>query len=71
LLSSWILVDFNFRLDDFAQLTYKGTVFENGTLTDLGINDPLRAVFEQLDRLLARAATGKKIPVRTLLDILD
>lgn len=57
-------------LGGFAQLIYEADLYKDGQLTDLGINDPLRIIFSQLDALLAKASAGKKIPVRTLFDII-
>ena len=48
---------------------YDAELYKNWQLTDLGINDPLRTIFTQLDALRAKASAGKKIPVRTLFDI--
>jgi len=36
----------------------------------VGINNPLRDIFDQLDALLAKASYGKKVPVKTLFDII-
>ncbi|SFO41366.1 hypothetical protein SAMN05421741_1631, partial [Paenimyroides ummariense] len=33
-------------------------LYKDGQLTDLGINDPLRAIFTQLDALLAKPSAG-------------
>ncbi len=50
-------------------MMYDAELYKEGQLTDLGINNPLRAIFTQLDSLLAKASAGKKIPVQTLFDI--
>ena len=57
-------------LGGFAQLTYEGQLYKDGQLTDLGINDPLRAIFNQLDALLVKPSEGKKIPARTVFNII-
>ncbi|SFO19156.1 hypothetical protein SAMN05421741_1258 [Paenimyroides ummariense] len=56
-------------MENKEYMMYDAELYKDGQLTDLGINDPLRAIFTQLDALLAKPSAGKKIPVRTLFDI--
>ncbi len=54
----------------FARLSYQGALFKNGQLTDLSLNDPLRASFDEINRLLVLASEKKRVGIKTLLKIL-
>lgn len=54
----------------FTRLSYQGTLFENGELTDLPINDPLRTSFDEINRILVLVSDKNRIGIKTLLKIL-
>lgn len=57
-------------LDALAEINYQGKLYENGALTDLEINDPLRAIFQEIHKALALPNTNKRIGVKTILEVL-
>ena len=57
-------------LDALAEITYQGTLYEKGALTDLEINDPLHAVYQEIHKALGSGSTNKRVGAKTVFGLL-
>ena len=57
-------------LDALAEINYQGTFYEKGALTDLEINDPLHAVYQEIHKALGSGSTNKRVGAKTVFGLL-
>jgi hypothetical protein len=56
-------------LEALAEINYQGILFENGTLTDLDVNDPLYYIYQQIRKFLGLPSSTKKIGAKTIFNL--
>ena len=56
-------------LEALAEINYQGILFQNGALTDLDINDPLRAIYQEIRKALGLPSSAKKIGAKTIFSL--
>ena len=57
-------------LGGFLHATYNGRLYENGQLTDLGINDTMKDILYEIERLIGLPSNNKKVGAKALFNIL-
>ena len=58
-------------LQALAELTYEGILYQDGQLTNLEINDPLRAVFNEIHKIIGQPSENRQIGAKTLFSVLS
>lgn len=54
----------------FLHLTYNGKLYENGQLTDVGINDVMKDVLDEVERIIGLPSNGKKVGAKALFNLI-
>jgi len=57
-------------LGGFLHATYNGRLYENGLLTDVGINDAMKDILNEIERLLGLPSNNKKVGAKALFNLL-
>src|SRR5690606_27215778 len=57
-------------LGGFLHATYNGRLYENGQLTDVGINDTMKDILNEIERLLGLPSNNKKVGAKALFNLL-
>lgn len=57
-------------LDALAEITYQGTLYQNGALTDLGPADALKAVYDEIHKMLGSGSGNKRVGAKTVFGLL-
>ena len=57
-------------LGGFLHATYNGRLYENGQLTDVGINDTMKDILNEIERLLGLPSNNKKLGAKALFNLL-
>lgn len=57
-------------LEGFAEINFQPTFYENGKLTDLPYNDPLRSLYDEIEILLGTKSNNKRVGAKTLFQAL-
>jgi len=57
-------------VEGFVEINYKPTLYENGKIAFLESNDPLKAVFTEIENILEKITDDKRMKVKTLFQVL-
>lgn len=57
-------------LDALAEITYQGILYQNGALTDLEPADALKAVYDEIHKMLGSGSGNKRVGAKTVFGLL-
>lgn len=57
-------------LNGFVELNFQPVLYENGKLTDLEINDPMKVVYNKIEKILGKGNDNKRAGAKTIFQVL-